>query len=135
MNTFRHILLVEDSPDDIVLAKRAFRDQQMLEALSVVEDGEAALAFLRRQPPYTQAPTPELILLDLGLPKKDGRAVLEELKADPVLSKIPVLIMTSSRAQEDLVQSLNLKVDGYLPKPVTVEQLITVIRRVKPAGA
>ena len=135
MNTFRHILLVEDSPDDIVLAKRAFRDQQMLEALSVVEDGEAALAFLRRQPPYTQAPIPELILMDLGLPKKDGRAVLEELKADPVLSKIPVLIMTSSRAQEDLVQSLNLKVDGYLPKPVTVEQLITVIRRVKPAGA
>ena len=135
MNAFRHILLVEDSPDDIVLAKRAFRDQQMLEALSVVEDGEAALAFLRRQPPYADAPTPELILLDLGLPKKDGRAVLEELKADPVLSTIPVLIMTSSRAQEDLVRSLNLKADGYLPKPVTVEQLITVIRRVKPAGA
>ncbi len=131
----RHVLVVEDSPDDIVLIKRVFRDQHMLDRLSVMEDGEAALAFLRRQGPYAQAPRPDLILLDLSLPKKDGRAVLEELKTDPALSTIPVLITTSSKAQEDFVKSINLKVTGYIPKPVSAEELAAIIKRLKTPGS
>ncbi len=131
-DTLRHVLLIEDSPDDIVLVKRAFRDQQMLDRLSVAEDGEAALAFLRREGAHANAPTPTLILLDLGLPKQDGRAVLEAIRSDPALRHIPVVITTTSRAQEDAVKSLNLNVQGYLPKPVAVEELLTIMKHVRP---
>ena len=105
--------------------------EQVQSELNIVGNGTEALAFLRRQGQYREAPRPDLVLLDLNLPGKDGREVLAEVKADPALSRIPIVVMTSSRAHEDLLESQKLRVDGYVPKPFVFAQLQTLAKHLK----
>ncbi|MEO8613866.1 MAG: response regulator [Luteolibacter sp.] len=112
------ILLVEDSPSDALLTKRALAEARIINQLHHVEDGAQALAFLRKEPPFGDAPRPDLILLDLNLPKKDGREVLAEIKADKVLKTIPVIVLTTSQAEEDVLKSYELHANCYVVKPV-----------------
>lgn len=112
------ILLVEDSPSDALLTKRALADARLINSLHVVADGIQALAFLRREPPYEHMPRPDLILLDLKLPKKDGIEVLAEMKTDDDLKVIPVVVLTTSRAEEDVLKSYKLHANCYIVKPV-----------------
>jgi len=125
------ILLVEDNPGDVRLTREALKEGKVHNSLHVVSDGEAAMAFLRRQGPYAQAPRPGLILLDLNLPRKDGREVLAEIKADPGLRSIPVVILTASAADEDLLRAKQLEASCYVTKPVGLEQLIKVVKTVE----
>ncbi len=125
------ILLVEDNPGDVRLTREALRDAKVLNRMSVAQDGVEALAFLRRQGPYADAPRPELILLDLNLPKKDGREVLEEIKQDPDLKRIPVVILTTSQAEQDIIRTYNLHANCYVSKPVDLDQFITVIKSIE----
>jgi CheY-like chemotaxis protein len=125
------ILLVEDSPADVDLTREALDDAKVRNHLSVVADGVEALAFLRREGRYADAPRPDLILLDLNLPKKDGREVLAEIKADARLRTIPVIVLTTSAAEQDVVQSYNLHANCYITKPVDLDQFITVIRSIE----
>jgi two-component system, chemotaxis family, response regulator Rcp1 len=125
------ILLVEDSPSDVDLTKEALAEAKVLNHLHVVGDGVAALAFLRREGPYASAPVPDLILLDLNLPKKDGREVLAEIKADPALRRIPVVILTTSQADEDILQSYDLHANCYVTKPVDLDQFVKVVRSIE----
>lgn len=125
------ILLIEDNRGDIRLIKEAFKEGKLLNHMSVVEDGEAAMAFLRREGPYAGAVRPDLILLDLNLPKKDGREVLAEIKADEDLKRIPVVILTTSRAEEDILRTYNLHANCYVTKPVDLEQFLTVVRSIE----
>lgn len=125
------ILLIEDSPGDVRLTQEVFRDGKVHNHLSVVEDGAAALAFLRKQAPYTQAPCPDLILLDLNLPRKDGRAVLEDIKADEKLRRIPVVILTTSSAEEDIAKAYDLHANCYITKPIDLEQFIEVVKSIE----
>lgn len=122
------ILLVEDSPADVRLTREALKDAKVLNALHVVQDGMAALAFLRQQGQYANSPRPDLILLDLNLPKKDGREVLEEIKQEEDLKRIPVVVLTTSRAEEDVIRSYNLHANAYVIKPVDLKQFLQVIR-------
>ncbi len=122
------ILLVEDSPSDVRLTKEALKEAKVLNTLHVVEDGVAAMAFLHKQGQYASRPSPDLILLDLNLPKKDGRQVLAEIKQDENLKRIPVVILTTSRAEEDVVRSYNLHANAYVTKPVDLQQFLEVIR-------
>ncbi len=122
------ILLVEDSPSDVRLTREALKDAKVLNTLHVVEDGMAAIAFLRRQGKYADSPEPDLILLDLNLPKKDGREVLAEVKQDERLKKIPVVVLTTSRAEEDVVRTYNLHANAYIAKPVDLTQFLHVLR-------
>ncbi len=122
------ILLVEDNLGDIRLTLEALKDSKVHNTVHVVTDGLAALAFLRRQGVYEAVPRPDLILLDLNLPGKDGREVLAELKTSDELQDIPVLVLTASRADRDLLQSYELQVDGYLIKPIDLEQLVELVR-------
>ena len=122
------ILLVEDSPADVRLTREALKEARVLNALHVVPDGMAALAFLRQQDPYAASPRPDLILLDLNLPKKDGREVLAEIKQDNSLKRIPVVVLTTSRAEEDIVRSYDLHANAYVTKPVDLAQFLKVIR-------
>ncbi len=122
------ILLVEDSPSDVRLTREALKEAKVLNTLHVVEDGMSAMAFLRRQGKYAESPLPDLILLDLNLPKKDGREVLAEVKQDETLKKIPVVVLTTSRAEEDVVRTYNLHANAYVTKPVDLTQFLTVIR-------
>src|ERR687884_1433856 len=115
------ILLVEDSPGDVRLTREALRDGKVRNNLSVVTDGVEALAFLRREGRYADAPRPDLILLDLNLPKKDGREVLAEIKADPNLRRIPVVVLTTSEAEQDIVETYNLHANCYVKKPVDLD--------------
>jgi CheY-like chemotaxis protein len=133
MNTVRpiDILLVEDSPADVRLTREALKEAKILNTLHVVQDGMAALAFLRRQGQYADSPEPHLILLDLNLPKKDGREVLAEIKQDKNLRRIPVVILTTSRAEEDVVRSYNLHANAYVTKPVDLKQFLEVIRAIE----
>jgi CheY-like chemotaxis protein len=124
------ILLVEDSPSDIDLTREALDDTRVHNNLSVVTDGVEALAFLRREGKYADAPYPDMILLDLNLPKKDGREVLAEIKADPKLSHIPVVVLTTSGAHEDILGSYRLHANAYVTKPVDFEQFIKVVRQI-----
>jgi len=121
------ILLVEDSPGDIRLTQEAFKEGKLLNSLHVVNDGVEALAFLRRQGKYAQAPRPELILLDLNLPKKDGREVLAEIKADEDLRRIPVVVLTISEAEEDILKSYNLYANCFITKPVEFMKFMDVV--------
>lgn len=121
------ILLVEDSPTDALLTKRALADARLINRLSIVEDGVAALAFLRREPPHSDAPRPDLILLDLNLPKKDGREVLAEIKEDEILRVIPVVVLTTSRAEEDILRSYRLHANCYITKPVDFDSFTDAI--------
>ncbi|HUX15892.1 MAG TPA: response regulator [Phycisphaerae bacterium] len=125
------ILLIEDSLGDIRLIKEAFKEGKIINHMSVVEDGEAAMAFLRREDPYAGAVWPDLILLDLNLPKKDGREVLAEIKADEDLKRIPVVILTTSRAEEDILRTYNLHANCYVTKPVDLEQFFAVVRSIE----
>ncbi|HEX5163846.1 MAG TPA: response regulator [Thermomicrobiales bacterium] len=125
------ILLVEDSPADVDLTREALEDAKVRNNLHVVGDGVDALAFLRREDPYSDAPRPDLILLDLNLPRKDGREVLAEIKADPALLRIPVVILTTSAAEQDILRSYDLHANCYVTKPVDLEQFITVIKSIE----
>jgi chemotaxis family two-component system response regulator Rcp1 len=125
------VLLVEDNPGDVRLTREALRDGKVHNNLSVAPDGVEALAFLRRQGKYADAPRPDVILLDLNLPKKDGREVLEEIKADPSLARIPVVILTSSEAERDIAQAYALHANCYVTKPVDLDQFITVVKSIE----
>jgi len=125
------IFLVEDNPADVRLTQEALVNGKVQHELHVASDGEEAMAFLRRQESFRQAPRPDLILLDLNLPRKDGREVLAEIKADPDLMAIPVIILTSSQAEEDILKSYNLYANGYIVKPVDLDQFFKVITQIK----
>lgn len=125
------ILLVEDNPGDVRLTREALREGKVWNSLSVVNDGVAAMSFLRREESYGSAPRPDIILLDLNLPKKDGRQVLEEIKLDPALRRIPVVILTTSKAEEDVLRSYNLHANCYISKPVDLEQFLGVVKSIE----
>jgi CheY-like chemotaxis protein len=125
------ILLVEDSPADVRLTREALKEAKVVNVLHTVQDGVMALAFLRREGPYAGSPRPDLILLDLNLPKKDGREVLAEIKQDESLRRIPVVILTTSRAEEDVVRSYNLHANAYVTKPVDLKQFFDVVRAIE----
>ena len=125
------ILLVEDSPGDVRLTKEALKDAKMLNRLHVVQDGVEALDFLRRQGKHTGAIRPDLILLDLNLPKKDGREVLAEIKEDVDLRRIPVVILTISKAEEDIFKTYDLHANCYITKPVDLDRFMEVVKAVE----
>jgi chemotaxis family two-component system response regulator Rcp1 len=125
------ILLVEDNPGDVRLLTETFRDGKIHNRLFVVEDGVAALAFLRREGEYGSAPRPDLVLLDLSLPRKGGQEVLAEIKQDPHLKCIPVCVLTSSAASRDVLEAYNNYANCYLTKPVDLEQFMGVVRSVE----
>ena len=125
------ILLVEDNLGDIRLAQEALKEAKVLNQLFPSTNGEEALAFLRRQGPYANASRPDLIFLDLNLPKKDGREVLAEIKADPDLRRIPVVILTSSAAEEDILKTYDLHANCYVSKPVDLERFIAVVKTIE----
>jgi len=125
------ILLVEDNPGDVDLAREALETGKVHNTLSVVGDGEAAMAFLRRQGKYAGAPRPDLVLLDLNLPKKDGREVLNEIKSDEDLKRIPVVILTTSRAEEDILKTYNLHANCFITKPIELNDFIKVVQAIE----
>lgn len=122
------ILLVEDEPGDAYLTTEALKAAKILNRVHLAEDGIEAMAFLRREGSHAQAPRPDLILLDLNLPRKDGREVLAELKSDPLLSAIPVVVLTTSSADEDILRSYCLHANCYITKPVDLDQFMAVVR-------
>jgi CheY-like chemotaxis protein len=124
------VLLVEDNPADVLLTTEAFKDGEIDIHLDSVEDGEDAMAFLRREGAYEGAPSPHMILLDLNLPRKDGREVLQELKEDPDLRHIPVVILSSSRAERDVLESYRLHANSYVSKPVDMNEFSRVVRAI-----
>jgi len=124
------VLLVEDDPGDVLLTQEAFERNKVGNRLHVVHDGEQAMAFLRGEGEYAAAPRPDLILLDLNLPRKDGREVLAEIKADAALRVIPVVILTTSEAEEDILRSYHLHANAYVTKPVDFDQFIQVVRQI-----
>ncbi|MEM9484607.1 MAG: response regulator [Cyanobacteria bacterium P01_F01_bin.116] len=125
------VLLVEDSPSDAKLTAKTFQKAKVLNNLHIVEDGVEAMDFLRRVGDYEDAPRPDLILLDLNLPKKDGRKVLAEIKDDPELCNIPVVVLTTSEAEEDILRSYALRANCYITKPVTLKQFIRVVESIE----
>src|SRR5438067_3205862 len=124
------ILLVEDNPGDVRLTEEALKEGKVLNTLSVARDGVEALSFLRKGGEYVDAPRPDLILLDLNLPKKDGREVLAEIKADESLKRIPVVVLTTSQAEEDVLKTYNLHANCYVTKPVDLEKFIVVVKSI-----
>lgn len=124
------VLLVEDDPGDVLLTTEAFEHNKVKNNLHVVNDGEQAMAFLRREDKYAGSPRPDLILLDLNLPRKDGREVLEEIKADEDLRSVPVVVLTTSEADEDILRSYHLHANAYVTKPVDFDQFIRVVRQI-----
>lgn len=125
------ILMVEDNEGDVVLTTQALKAAKVGNNINVVQDGVEALAFLRREAPYADAPVPDLILLDLNLPRKDGREVLEEIKADPLLRRIPVVVLTSSKAEQDIAQAYDLHANCYVTKPVGIKTLMEVVKSIE----
>ncbi len=125
------ILLVEDSASDADLTEEALGEGKVLNHLHWVQDGVEALAFLHRQGKYSDAPRPDLILLDLNLPKKDGREVLAQIKADPNLKLIPVVILTTSAAERDILRTYQLNANCYVTKPIDLEQFISVVKLIE----
>jgi CheY-like chemotaxis protein len=124
------VLLVEDDPGDVLLIREAFDDNEVANRLHVVADGVEALDFLRRRARYVDAPRPDLVLLDLNLPRKDGREVLAEVKEDADLRMIPVVVLTTSQAEEDVLRSYNLHANAYVTKPVDFDRFIGVVRQI-----
>jgi len=124
------ILLVEDNPGDVRLTKEALREGKVYNNLHWAKDGVEALEFLRRQGKHAKAPRPDIILLDLNLPKKDGREVLEIIKGDDTLKNIPVVVLTTSKAEEDVLRSYDLHANCYVTKPVDLEKFITVVQSI-----
>ena len=125
------ILLVEDNPGDVRLTKEALKEGRFANLINVAVDGFEAMAFLRREGKYANASRPDLILLDLNLPKKNGREVLADIKADSDLKRIPVVVLTSSQAEKDIVATYNLHANCYITKPVDFEQFICVVRSIE----
>ncbi len=125
------ILMAEDSPTDAELARQAFKNGKLLNELTIVKDGVEALQFLRKEGPYTNALRPDVILLDLNMPRKDGREVLAELKKDQSLRTIPVVVLTTSEAEEDILHSYELQASCYVTKPVDFEKFVEVARGIK----
>jgi chemotaxis family two-component system response regulator Rcp1 len=125
------ILLIEDNPGDVRLTKEVLKEGKVRNHLQIVGDGVEAMAFLHRENNYAEAPRPDLILLDLNLPKKDGREVLQEIKADHQLRTIPVVVLTTSAADEDILRSYDLSANCYITKPVDLYQFIRVIRSIE----
>jgi CheY-like chemotaxis protein len=124
-----NVLLVEDDPGDVLMTREAF-EEYLHNRLDVVTDGAAALAYLRREEPYTDAPCPDLVLLDLNLPRRDGREVLQEVKADEDLRHIPVIVLTTSQAEEDVLRSYQLHANAYVTKPVDFDGFIEAIKQI-----
>ncbi|MBJ7902540.1 response regulator [Streptomyces sp. NPDC004549] len=124
------VLLVEDDPGDELMTREAFEDNKIGNTLHVVRDGEEALHFLYREGEHAGAPRPDLILLDLNLPKYDGRQVLERIKSDPDLAHIPVVVLTTSAAEEDILRSYKLHANAYVTKPVDLDQFIAAVRQI-----
>ena len=124
-----NVLLVEDDPGDVLMTREAF-DEYLHNRLDVVTDGAEALAYLRREGEYADAVRPDLVLLDLNLPKRDGRQVLEEIKKDEDLCQIPVVVLTTSQADEDVLRSYQLHANAYVTKPVDFERFIQVVRQI-----
>jgi CheY-like chemotaxis protein len=125
------ILLVEDSPSDTDLTLEALKGFKVRNHVSVVEDGVQALQFLRRQAPYAEAPRPDLIMLDLNLPRKDGREVLAEIKTDDDLKTIPIVVLTTSHAEQDVLRAYQLSANCYITKPVDFNQFLDVVRSIE----
>jgi CheY-like chemotaxis protein len=125
------ILLVEDNEGDVGLVEEVFEEAKIRNILHVAEDGEEAMLFLNKQSHYKDVPTPDIILLDLNLPKKDGREVLEEIKTDEKLKRIPVVVLTTSKAEEDILKSYDLHANSYITKPVDFDQFIRVVRSIE----
>ncbi len=126
-----NILLVEDNPGDVRLTLEALREGRIANQLHVAQDGEDALAFARRQGRHAGAPRPDLILLDLNLPRKDGREVLEELKNDPELHRIPVIVLTTSSAEQDVLRSYDLHANCFISKPIGYDDFIAAVRSIE----
>ncbi len=124
------LLLVEDNPGDVRLTREAFDEAKIINHMNVVSDGAEAISYLRREGPYSGAPRPDLILLDLNLPKKDGREVLADIKADDDLKRIPVVVLTSSDAETDIVSTYGLDANSYLTKPADFDQFISVVKSI-----
>jgi CheY-like chemotaxis protein len=124
------VLLVEDDPGDVLMTREAFQDYKVANHLHVVHDGADALAFLRREGDYAGAPRPDLVLLDLNLPRMDGREVLQAIKGDAELASIPVVVLTTSEAEEDVLRSYSLHANAYVTKPVDFERFIEVVRQI-----
>jgi CheY-like chemotaxis protein len=124
------VLLVEDDPGDVLMTQEAFEEHKVRNRLTVVSDGAEALAYLRREGQFKDAVRPDLILLDLNLPRRDGREVLEEVKKDNDLCRIPVVVLTTSAADEDILRSYQLHANAYVTKPVDFERFISVIRQI-----
>src|SRR6202451_631634 len=124
------VLLVEDSPGDVRLTREAFKDAKVHINLHEASDGAKAMAFLKREGEYANAPRPDLILLDLNLPKKDGREVLAEIKDDPILKTIPVVVLTTSSSEADILRSYQLHANCYITKPVGLEGFLTVVKSI-----
>jgi CheY-like chemotaxis protein len=124
------VLLVEDSPEDVLLTREALKDAEVTPELHVVDDGEKAMRFVRREEPYADAPRPDLVLLDLNLPRKDGREVLAEIKADPDLHVIPVVVLTTSVSERDVTDAYDHMVNAYVRKPVDLDRFVEVVRSI-----
>jgi chemotaxis family two-component system response regulator Rcp1 len=125
------ILLIEDNPADVRLTREALKDAKVWNQVHVAPDGVEALAFLRREGKYAQVPRPDLILLDLNLPRKDGRAVLEEIKEDDALKHIPVVVLTTSQAEQDILASYRFRANAFVTKPVDLEQFLRAVRSIE----
>jgi CheY-like chemotaxis protein len=124
------ILLVEDDPGDVLLTKEAFADHKLKNVLHVVDNGVDAMAFLNKEGEHASAPTPDLVLLDLNLPRMDGREVLAAIKSDDRLKSIPVVVLTTSDAEEDILRSYRLHANAYVTKPVDFERFLEVVRKI-----
>lgn len=125
------ILLVEDNPGDARLAKEALKDSKLKNNLHIAEDGIEAMEFLNKKGQFANAPRPDLILLDLNLPRKDGREVLADIKSDESLKRIPVVILTTSQAEEDIIKSYNLHANCFITKPIDLNQFIKVVKSIE----
>ena len=125
------ILLVEDNPGDVRLTQEALGEAKVRNNLAVARDGVEALSYLRREPPFEEASRPDLILLDLNLPRKDGREVLAEIKADADLRRLPVVVLTTSSAEKDVLESYNLYANCYITKPVDLDQFVRIVSSIE----
>jgi CheY-like chemotaxis protein len=124
------VLLIEDDPGDTLMVREAFSDNKVHNTLACMTDGVQAMRFLRREGEFADAPRPDLILLDLNLPRKDGRQVLAEIKGDPRLQTIPVVVLTTSQAEEDVLRSYELHANAYVTKPVDFDRFLAVVRQI-----
>ncbi len=127
-NRVAEILLVDDNPGDVRLAKEGLKESKVINNLHVVDDGVEAMAFLRKEGNYADAVTPDLILLDLNLPRKDGREVLAEIKGDKDLKRIPIVVLTTSQAEEDVMETYDLHANCYVTKPVDLDQFVNIVK-------